>query len=198
LLALGPSPLTARALGGAANARPMLTSIAVTFAGGWVTINPPNHRWQGEIRCSRSFVALLVGVTPDRLSWAKTSVLGAPTRVVVDLHPLSSSGNETQVIFLVGDGFLQDLTVSAASSPDVLRPVLPREVATGILHPAFEIASTPAATLSLLFLAREDIRRGRSGVWRPRTDATAFLPARVLDGLTGARTGSVALSKCNR
>src|SRR5688572_24821871 len=118
----------------------MLTTVDLVFGGGWVPSVEPNIRWTGEVRCDRSFVALLVGRTSGHLFWAKTEVCHPPIAITLDVHPLSYASSEVQLILTVADGWLQDLVVTVPSLPSAVSPVLPEQGEAGVLQNAFIVS----------------------------------------------------------
>jgi hypothetical protein len=170
------------------------SAVDIAIAGQWIASVAPNKRWAGEVRSDRPFVTLLLATTPERLFWAKTEVCpSVGAQLVLDVHPLSWSTPETQLIFRVHDGWIQDVVVSMPSQQEV-QPYAPGHALAGALLRVFNVASRPATSLELVILAREDVRLGRSGVWRPREGSLPSLPVAVMHALKGGRAGSLDLS----
>lgn len=172
----------------------MLSAVDIAISGQWAESIASNKRWAGELRSDRSFVALLLATTLGRLFWAKTDVcppVGA--QLLFDIHPLSWTTPETQLIFCVHGGWIQDVVVSM-SPPQEVQPCVPDHARAGALLRLFNVESQPAAAFELVILAREDVRVGRSGVWRPRDGSFPSLPGAVMQALKGGRAGSLDLN----
>jgi len=173
----------------------MLTRMEVELSGGW---DPPvdgNLRWNGEVHCDRPFVGLLVGSAKDRLYWAKTEVCQPPTFMSLTLHPLRAP-LETQLMFHVGSGYLTRMIAAVHPQAAAVRIVLPERVETGVRHGLFVILSNPSANLGALFLAREDVKVGRTGVWRPKAGVDrSLLPSDLLIPLQCAGNGDIEIPR---
>ena len=172
----------------------MLTEMTLGFDGGWVAQVDANLRWSGEVRCDRRFVGLVVGTASDRLHWAKTEVCEPRTTIVLDLHPLRAPF-DTQLILIVGNGYLEDMKAAISAEQSAVKAVLPKSGDTGVLQEAFVVRSEPPASLGILFLAREDVRVGRTGVWRPRTSVEHLLPQTLMVPLQGGRKGVIEVAR---
>lgn len=168
----------------------MLTEMALAFNGDWAAQVDANRVWSGNVKADRPFVALLVAESGERLFWAKTEVCESPTAITLNLHPLRDPAH-IQPILIVRDGYLQELTVHLRSPDEPVRSILPRGGKVGALEGAFVIPSDPEARLGLLFLARDDVKVGRSGVWRPRSTTEGLLPPSLSVPLNGGREGVI-------
>jgi hypothetical protein len=172
----------------------MLTPLDVAITGDWIASAGPNQRWAGELRCDRPCVALLVATTPERWFWAKTEVCTpAGTPIILDVHPLSYTMQDTQLILVVRGGWIQDLVISPLSRGAVV-PKTSDHVPAGVLFSVFTVEARPSAKLALVFLAREDVRMGRSGLWRPHARAIGLLPTELTPAFAGGRSGSARSS----
>ena len=80
------------------------------------------------------------------------------------------------------------------SPPQEVQPCVPDHARAGALLRLFNVESQPAAAFELFILAREDVRVGRSGVWRPRDGSFPSLPGTVIQALKGGRAGSLDLN----
>jgi hypothetical protein len=170
------------------------SAVDIAISGQWVESISPNKRWTGEVQSDRAFVALLLATTPERLYWAKTQVCPpVGTQILFDIHPLRPSTPETQLIFHVRGGRIQDVVVSM-SPPREAQPCFPDLARAGEVLRLFNVESQPAVSIELVILAREDVRLGRSGVWRPRDSSLTSLPVVVVQALKGGRAGSLSLS----
>jgi hypothetical protein len=88
--------------------------------------------------------------------------------------------------------------MAAAVEPQesVVRIVLPERGEPGVLQDLFIVLSSPSVSLGLLLLAREDVRLGRAGVWRPKASVDQrLLPAGVLIPIQGGRKGDIEVAR---
>jgi|GEM_PF-4935556 len=168
----------------------MLTAMSLAFDGDWTVPVDGNKRWSGTVHADRPFVALLVAETGRRLFWAKTEVCDPPAPITFDVHPLRDPSH-VQPIMKVRDGFLQDVTVFLRTPDSVVLPTLPKVGEAGLLLRAFVVPSDPETTFSMMLLARDDVRVGRTGVWRPKAAIQPLLPSIVVIPLYGGRKGVV-------
>ncbi|HTA21026.1 MAG TPA: hypothetical protein VK989_17155 [Polyangia bacterium] len=170
----------------------MLTKMDIDALGGWAPQVDGNLRWNGEVRCDRSFVALLVGSANGHLHWAKTELCEPRSLLVLTLHPLRPPLG-TQLMFHVGNGFLTNMVAAIEPSARAVTIRLPSRGEAGVLHDLFVVPSESPATLGVLLLAREDVRLGRTGVWRPKAAVSEELPEALHVALEGARKGDVEI-----
>ncbi len=168
----------------------VLTEMPIVFDGDWAVRVDANRVWSGSARTKRPFVALVVAQREGQLLWAKTEVCQSPASITLNLHPLRDP-THIQPILIVGNGYLQEVTVHLRSPMDAVRSILPKSGRAGALEGAFLIPSDPETRFSLLFLAREDVRVGRTGVWRPRTIMDGLLPCMLAAVLAGGRKGLI-------
>jgi hypothetical protein len=173
-----------------------LARLDLALSGAWVPSVPPNRRWSGQIRATHEFATLLVVTTCDRVLWAKSEVGGAAgLPVTFDIHPLREGDLQAQFMFIVGLGWVTAFC-AALPSPSYLPAVnLPSAPQAAVLRTLFTASTEPPATFGLLFLARRDVRVGRTGLWRSRAEVAGFLPALLFPALNGGRQGSFFLDK---
>ena len=168
----------------------MLTEMPIAFDGDWAVPVDANRVWSGSARTDRPSVALVVAQRGGQLLWAKTEVCQSPASITLNLHPLRDP-THIQPILIVGDGYLQEVTVHLRSPMDAVRSILPKSGSAGALEGAFLIPSDPETRFSLLFLAREDVSVGRTGVWRPKATTDGLLPSMLSPVLAGGRKGMI-------
>ena len=174
-----------------------LTPLNLSIEGQWVPINDPNRRWKGSVRSSEPFAALLLARTPKRLLWAKAEIAAALS-LILDVHPLREEGNQAQLIMFLGDGFIADVIATLPSRESIPVVSIPNDIQAGVVQSIACIESEPKIEFHLLFLARADVRRGRTGIWRPHKSITNSLPADLLPYLEAGRNGAVDLSLMER
>lgn len=170
-----------------------LTPLQVSIEGAWLApSDAANQRWSGRIDAAGRCAALLLAETAGRTWWAKSELAGpGVVPLLLDVHLLRWDALDFQLIFFCASGWIQDLCVRASS-----RSFLPSYQPAVAIEPGHPFtlfatgATEPAAALRLLLIAREDVRGGRSGVWRPRKGVERLLPEALHPALLGARTGS--------
>lgn len=173
-----------------------LAAVDLRLSGSWVPINWPNRRWSGSIEATHEFATLLVVATSDLVRWAKSEVGGTHgLPITLDVHPLREGDPEAQIMFVVDGGWVTAFK-AALPSPSYLPAVtLPSSPQAGVLHTIFTASTAPPASFGLLFLARRDVRVGRTGIWRSRTDLIGLLPTLLFPAFQGGRQGSFMLEK---
>ena len=168
----------------------MLDSDLVSISGAWVESNEPNRRWDGEAHCDHPFVALLVAKCDDGLHWAKMDARSASdARLMLDVHPLRDTKPNTQLIFMVGGAWIDHATAHVLDRFGEVRAVLPASVSLGEYCEAFVVEGARQTTLGVLFVAREDVVTGRTGVWKPKNQTLGRFPEQLLVPLGGGRRG---------
>jgi hypothetical protein len=170
-----------------------LAHIALSVSGSWVPSAGPNRRWLGEIRGDKQFATLVLVSTRAHLRWAKSEVAGPdPLPILLDLHPLSPASAEVQFIFIAGDGWVQDFRAHLPQDSYLPSASPPPEAHPGHIYTVFHANdATPPAIFQVLFLARDDVTVGRTGVWRIRKNLESLVSSDLLLALRGGRTGCV-------
>jgi hypothetical protein len=132
------------------------------------------------------------------VEWYK-SERGSATNLEVRfvLFPYEADGRAVQANFSVGRGGGRWRSVLA--SPEAV-PVVPdrRELRAGIIERFAEVIGEPHVELSLLLIARRDVRAARNGLWRVRTVLANLIPEPFRHMLTYGRTGSVGKGNSKR
>ena len=107
------------------------------------------------------------------------------------MFPHDNIGLEVQVNIVVGDGgYLRDRTRVASANylphvPDLL------EIACGQLLTLATINGDPVIEVALMFLPASEVRKGRTGNWKPRKPSPdASLLSKIL---AGPRAGAANL-----
>ena len=170
----------------------MFTKMNIEFVGGWSPQVDGNLSWNGDVRCDRPFVGLLIESANDHLYWAKTELCQPSSFLVLNLHPLRPPLG-TQLMFHIGNGFLTNMIAPVEPHESAVRILLPPRGEPGVLQELFVVMATPAANLGVLLLAREDVRVGRTGVWRPKAAVKDDLPEALLIPMEGARKGDIEI-----
>jgi hypothetical protein len=155
-----------------------VTALPVQLAGKWsVTAarrlqggEAITRRWHGLAKADQGLVALSVLVNGNFVQWGKSEVRPQADACEVELalFPHDNIGLEVQVNIVVGDGgYRRDTTRVAAVTylPEI--PEL-QEIACGQLFRLAIINGDPAIEVGLMFLPRAEVRKGRTGNWKPR------------------------------
>jgi hypothetical protein len=169
-----------------------LTPLRASIEGDWLApSDAANRRWNGRIEASGRFAALLLAETAGRTWWAKSELAGpGAVPLLLDVHLLRWDALDFQLIFFCASGWIQDLRVRASSREFLPTCQRPAAIEPGQPFTLFATETEPAAALRLLLLAREDLRGGRSGVWRPRKGLERLLAEALRPALLGPRTGA--------
>ncbi len=162
-----------------------LTSLPVTVAGRGDWSDGDGSRinwslwqyWRGLATCSEPWVAMIFVYSTGVVHWCKGGPLVNPClgsaegEVQLQLALGSSDAGlpELRGIFRIG-GVSRDWSSTVASSFCV--PPIPdrREFRTGVIETFSTYESNPAVGLFMLFIARRDVKYGRSHRWRLRRD----------------------------
>ena len=132
------------------------------------------RRWHGLAKADQALVALSVLLNGNFVQWGKSEVRPQADACAVELalFPHDNIGLEVQVNIVVGDGgYRRDTTRVAAVTylPDI--PDL-QEIACGQLFRLATINGDPVIKVGLMFLPRAEVRKGRTGNWKPRTSTS--------------------------
>jgi hypothetical protein len=169
---------------------PCLAPVAVTLEGGWAP--PPRRDWQGVAAASEPLVAVAFMSCGAVVEWYKSERGSAETlEVRFVLFPYEADGRDVQVNFSVGRGGGRWRSVLASSK---VVPVLPdqRELQAGVVERFAEVTGEPRIELSLLLIARRDVRSARNGLWRVRKVLADLIPEPFRRMLSYGRTGRLA------
>jgi hypothetical protein len=165
---------------------PCLTSVAATLEGGWSSRRWPD--WQGVATASEPLVAVAFLGSGDLAVWSKSERGRAGNlEVGLALWPYDATGLDVQVNFSVGRGMRR--WRSALPASDTV-PAIPdrRELRTGAIE-GFAVVGEPRVELSLLLIARRDVRSARNGLWRVCQELADSIPEPFRRLLTYGRTG---------
>ena len=155
-----------------------VTALPVQLAGNWSVTSTRRlqggeaitRRWHGLAKADQALVALSVLVNGNFVQWGKSEVRPQTDACEVELalFPHDNIGLDVQVNVVVGDGGYRRDTTRVASVtylPDI--PDL-QEIACGQLFRLATINGDPVIEVGLMFLARAEVRKGRTGNWKPR------------------------------
>jgi hypothetical protein len=166
---------------------PCLASVAVTVEGRWSLL--PRRDWRGVAVADEPLVAVAFLSCGGSVHWYKSERRGGD-RVEVRclLLPFAAGEADTQVNFSVGQG--GGRCWSMLASPEGV-PVIPdrRELRSGVIERFAEVAGEPRVGLSLLLIARRDVRSARNGLWRVRRGLADLIPEPFRRTLTYGRAG---------
>jgi hypothetical protein len=144
---------------------PVAKHIPVQFRGG-PTFHPTAlyRQWIGELVATEPIVALVVNVTGQSVSWARSSHRARttlPVRIV--FSPIDEGGKDITVSFGVDDAVAYGRTVvdSALTYP----APRPQQFVTGELANIGTIHGLPACQLVVLIMVRSDAKSVRNGAW---------------------------------
>lgn len=170
-----------------------VTALPVRLAGTWsVTATRRlqggeaiTRRWHGLATANQGLVALGVLVNGDFVQWGKSEVRPPADACEIELalFPHDNIGLEVQVNLVVGGGGYRRDTTRVGSVTYL--PEIPdqQNVACGQLLRLATIKGDPVIEVGLMFLPRAEVRKVRSGNWRPRESSSeAGLLSKVLSG----------------
>jgi hypothetical protein len=163
------------------------TPLLITIEGQW---SPGLKRdWDGLASAPEPFVALVFLSTPSGCKWAKSQRGEATREVRLALFPYDELGKDVQVNFSVGRGYL--LARSELPSP-AYRPVMcgQQTFQCGLIKTFTQLVGDPYLDLLILFLARQDVRSARNGLWHLRPAlADSISSDSIRQMMTYGRTG---------
>jgi hypothetical protein len=167
-----------------------LTPLAVTLEGGWSA--PPGRDWCGVATASEPLVAVAFLDCGAVVEWCKSERGSAESlEVRFALLPYDAQGLDVQVNYAVGRGGRRRRSVlESFDGVSVVRDR--RELRTGVIERFAEVTGEPRVELSMLFIARRDVRSARNGLWCLRNERADVTPEPFRRILTYGRTGRVA------
>ena len=160
--------------------------------GGWTPAQVPD--WRGLVSCEEPLVAIAFLHAGHVIEWCKSERDDAANlKVRLALYRYDSQGLDVQVCFSVGHSSRRrrSILASAAYLPAI---VAQRELTTGIIEPFAVVDGDPRIELSLLLLARWDVRSARCGLWRLRKVLAPSVPEPFAHILTYGRSGKLHAS----
>ncbi len=109
--------------------------------------------------------------------------------LTLDVHPLRETKPNTQLIFTCAGAWLDHAKAHLRDRSGDVRATLPAVARSGVCCEAFVADADRRTILGVLFLAREDLTTGRTGVWRPTAQTLGRLPEQLLAPLGSGRSG---------
>jgi hypothetical protein len=178
-----------------------VSAVPVQLAGKWsVTAtlrlgggHAITRRWEGLAKADHSLVAVSFLVKGNSVQWGKSDPQAPAGACEVDLalFPHDNIGLKVQVNIVVGNGGYRRNTTRVASVTYL--PEVPdlQEIACGQLLRLATINGDPVIEVGLMFLPRAEVRKGRTGNWKPREPSPdASLLSKIL---VGPRAGTANL-----
>jgi hypothetical protein len=170
-----------------------VTALPVQLAGNWSVTSTRRlqggvaitRRWHGLATANQGLVALGVLVNGDFVQWGKSEVRPSADACEVELalFPHDNVGLEVQVNIVVGGGGYRRDTTRVASLTYL--PEIPdrQDLACGQLLRLATIKGDPVIEVGLMFLLRVEVRKVRTGNWKPRESSSeAGFLSRMLSG----------------
>lgn len=143
------------------------TPLLISVQGQWST--GPSRDWLGWAQATEPFVALAFLRTPEICRWARSERAVDSAEVRLALFPYDEEGKDVQVNFSVGSGCVIRRAKAPAASyqPDISER---HSFQSGVIQRFTQIAVDPWHELFILFLARQDVRSARNGLWHLRKE----------------------------
>ena len=139
---------------------------------------------------SHEYAILVTVALPDAIVWAKSrTVGGAPLPVSLHLHDLGGDGGRTQILFRVGDGWVEDAVVVWPRPDHLPAAGVPLHIQPNLWTRVFRVEAEPVASVGILALPRSSVRMGRTGVWRPREGLHRDIAPGLHEALRAGRRG---------
>jgi hypothetical protein len=167
-----------------------LTPFAVALEGCWSSL--PQRDWRGVAVASEPLLAIAFLQCGGVAEWCKSERRSAEKLDVrLALFPYDAAHLDVQVNFSVGHdgGRRRSILLSHEYMPEIPER---REMRTGIIERFTEVASSPRVGLSLLLIARRDVRSARNGLWRVRSELADSIPEPFRRIVTYGRRGRIA------
>ena len=164
----------------------VLTSLDITISGAWHD-HGKFQRWTGVAAASQPLVGIMLLSNGRSTEWCKTSHRAKKTGLSIELT-VSRIEAETAVAFHMGGSGLRGWVADTDQThlPDI-QPLSHCRSATRVAFA--KIVGTPSMGLSFLFLARQDVRSMRVGLWRVRQHLNAAILEPWITLLDRGRTG---------
>jgi hypothetical protein len=164
-----------------------LTPLLISVQGQWCP--GPNRQWRRWANSAEPFVAITYLSTPAECIWSKSARGESPIEVRLMLGPYDEQGRDVQVYFSVGGGYRRSRSLVSSPSyrPDI---VSNGEFRCGVIQKFTQIEGEPGIELLILFLARQDVRSARCGLWKLRRElAESITNDSIRRMMTYGRTG---------
>ena len=146
-------------------------------------------KWRGVATAGEPLVAIAFLQCGNVVQWYR-SERGSAEKLELKfaLLPYDAAGLDVQVNFSVGQGGGTWRSIVATHE---CVPVISdrREMQTGIIERFAEILGNPPVELSVLLIAREDVRSARNGLWRVRNQSANSILEPFQRILTYGRSG---------
>ncbi|MHC4301247.1 MAG: hypothetical protein ACYS7Y_28595 [Planctomycetota bacterium] len=167
---------------------PTVKKIEVNVSGGQETHPTAGYRrWSGMAVAAEPIVALAIIENDECYSWVRSSTRQDSLEMGILFSPSDTGGKDISVSFAVGDSVVcQNCSVpSRQTEPDPL----PGVYQTGNIIRFAELQSIRPVVLHVLFLAKVDVKTGRSGIWHLKVPHERSLDDTWKRVLTYGRTG---------
>lgn len=163
-------------------------TVEMTVTGAWLAA--PRRDWQGVIQASEAVVGLSFISIGSHTEWSKSdrgSAEGLEARVMLGNY--DRLGLDVQVNFSIGHNGprWRTLVDSATYLPRLL---IPKTFQTGGLIDFAKVEGNPLVELKAIFLARQDVKVGRNGLWHLRKELVEFFPESLRKILTYGRSAA--------
>lgn len=149
-----------------------LTPLTLTVEGQWLPL--PKRDWRGRSTSTAPVLAMSFVTSEGDCQWSKSARKEAEIEVRVLLGHYYASGLDVQVNFGVGRSGSRSRCL--VSSPTYV-PVIAqrREFPCGTITSFATVDGKPAVELSVLFIARQDVKSARNGLWHLRPELAALV-----------------------
>lgn len=167
---------------------PALKQVKVTLAGDWGSQR--HSDWRGLATAEEPMVAVVFLTRGTEVSWCKSERARGPSAPVrLALFWYDDVGKDVQINFSVGEGHRRLQTLLPLTG---YRPAIERgPYVTGRVHLFACIEGEPRVDCHVLFLATQQVRVVRSGLWRVNEKVAELLEPPLRSVLTRGRTGTL-------
>ena len=166
-----------------------LKQVRVVLRGEWTS--KPHLDWNGVATAEEPIVALVFLTRGAEVHWSKSErARGSNVPVRLALFWYDTVGKDVQVNFSVGGGGgrWQTLLPFIGYQP----AIEPGPYVTGRVQLFARIEGSPPVDCHVLFVAAQQVRVGRSGLWRVNRDVAVALEPALRHLLTRGRTGTLS------
>ena len=161
--------------------------VVSTISGAWNDEKQPS--WRGHIVAPESIVVLSFLRAGSTLYWVKSAPATEIT-LSLTLHWLNFDGTQFQLMYASGGSHNEQVAFTAPLR--MLKPTISATSApAGSFVTLFSFDSDPAVAVTILPLARRDVKMGRNGIWRLKSsDHIASLQDPLQSVMAKGRQGS--------